>query len=111
MACHVSTLAIIGDDYVIRSNRESGEGRYDILLIPYDKTKFGIVIEIKQIAKKKNEKEDSFIKRINSKIEEAKNQIENNKYFKELIDSDVLNIIQLPIVFAGKTPYITQINK
>ena len=27
-------LAIIGDDYVIRSNRESGGGRYDILNCP-----------------------------------------------------------------------------
>ena len=35
-------LAIIGDDYIIKSNRESGEGRYDILLIPHDKTKYGV---------------------------------------------------------------------
>ena len=49
-------LAIIGDDYIIKSNRESGEGRYDILLILHDKTKYGIVIEIKQIVR--NEKDD-----------------------------------------------------
>jgi len=37
-------LAIIGDDYIIKSNRESGDGRYDIMLFPQEKTKYGIVI-------------------------------------------------------------------
>jgi len=49
---HVYTLgllAILSDDYIIKSNGESGDGRYDILLIPFDKTKFGIVIEFKII--------------------------------------------------------------
>ena len=99
-------LAIIGDDYVIRSNRESGEGRYDILLIPHDKSKFGIVIEIKQIIRDKGEKEVNFVKRINNKISEAKDQIDNNKYFKELEDHRIEKIIKLPIVFAGKEPFI-----
>ncbi len=44
-------LAIIGDDYIIKSNKESGEGRYDIMLVPHDKTKNGVVIEIKQVKK------------------------------------------------------------
>ncbi len=104
-------LAIIGDDYIIKSNRESGDGRYDILLIPHDKTKYGIVIEIKQITKEKKENEDNFSKRINRKITEAKEQIENNKYFKELEQNKIEKIIKLPIVFAGKEPYITLINK
>ena len=103
-------LAIIGDDYVIRSNRESGEGRYDILLIPHDQSKFGIVIEIKQITREKGEKEGNFAKRINNKIIEAKAQIENNKYFKELEDHQIRNIIKLPIVFAGKEPFISLID-
>ncbi len=104
-------LAIIGDDYIIKSNRESGEGRYDILLIPHDKTKYGVVIEIKQIPKKKGEKQENFNKRINNKIKEASEQIDNNKYFKELIENNVEKIIKLPIVFAGKEPYITLITK
>ena len=102
-------LAIIGDDYIIKSNRESGEGRYDIMLIPHDKTKYGIVIEIKQITREKGEKDEIFNKRINSKIKEAQAQIDNNKYFKELDANKVVNIIKLPIVFAGKEPFITLI--
>ncbi len=104
-------LAIIGDDYIIKSNRESGEGRYDILLIPHDKTKFGIVIEIKQIVRNEKEDNETFIKKIDDKIKEAKKQIDKNKYYMELIDNKISKIIKLPIVFAGKEPYITLINK
>ncbi len=104
-------LAIIGDDYIIKSNRESGEGRYDILLIPHDKTKYGIVIEIKQIDRDEKDDIQDFNKKIDNKIKEAKKQIDKNKYYMELIDNKITNIIKLPIVFAGKEPYITLINK
>jgi len=104
-------LAIIGDDYIIKSNRESGDGRYDILLIPHDKTKYGVVIEIKQVARKETDKAQTLNKRINAKIREAQKQIEKNRYFMELIDNEIPNIIKLPIVFAGKEPYIRLIGK
>jgi len=75
-------LAIVGDDYIIKSNRESGTGRYDIMLVPHDKLKNGIVIEIKQITKTKRESKKTFTERIKNKIIEAQNQIEDNKYYK-----------------------------
>jgi len=99
-------LAIIGDDYIIKSNRESGEGRYDILLIPHNKTKYGVVIEIKQIAIDDKETANQLHNRINDKIKEAQNQIDKNMYYKELVDCRVEKIIKLPIVFVGKMPYI-----
>ncbi len=113
---HVYTLGlltILKDDYIIKSNRESGDGRYDIMLIPFDKTQNGIVIEIKSIKKRgKSEKEKNFIKRVNNEIETALNQIDKNKYYAELIENNIKpeNIIKLPIVFAGKKPYITNID-
>ena len=103
-------LAIIGDDYIIKSNRESGEGRYDIMLIPHDKSKNGVVIEIKQIEKRQeNENGQQFKERINNTLQEALNQIDRNKYYKELIDNKIPEdrIIKLPIVFAGKEPFAT----
>jgi hypothetical protein len=110
---HVYTLgllAILSDDYKIKSNRESGEGRYDIMLIPYAKSKNGIVIEIKQIEKqKKSEKDNStFKERIDKKLDEALRQIEINEYYTELLDNKIKpeNIIKLAIVFAGKKPYV-----
>ena len=104
-------LAIIGDDYIIKSNRESGEGRYDILLIPHDKTKYGIVIEIKQMVRDEKDDNESFNLKIDNKIKEATKQIDKNKYYMELMDNKISRIIKLPIVFAGKVPYITLINK
>jgi len=46
---------------------------------------------------------------INDQIKLAINQIDRNKYYKELIDNKINknNIIKIPIVFAGKEPYIT----
>jgi hypothetical protein len=102
-------LAIIGDDYIIKSNRESGEGRYDILLIPHDKAKYGIVIEIKQLPKVSNEQPNEFAQRINHKISEALLQIDKNKYYNELIVNKIDKIIKLPIVFVGKEPFISKI--
>jgi len=104
-------LAIVGDDYIIKSNRESGEGRYDILMIPHDRSKYGIVIEIKQLPKLKSEKEANLVKRINAKIAEAKAQIEANEYYRELVDNKVDRIVKLPIVFVGKVPYIGLVEK
>ncbi len=98
-------LAVLCDDYVIRSNRESGNGRYDILMIPHDKTKNGIVMEIKQIEKKKRESVKKFNERIQKELDSALLQIEENEYYKELIDHKVSNIIKLPIVFAGKEAF------
>ena len=108
----LGVLAIIGDDYIIKSNRESGEGRYDILMIPHDTKKNGVVIEIKQTQNQQaNETDSQLAERINTEIADALNQIERNQYYKELIDNNIKpgNIIQVPIVFAGKTPYIRKI--
>ena len=104
-------LAIIGDDYIIKSNKESGEGRYDIMLIPrrHAPLQSGVVIEIKQINKQQeNENKTVFFKRINKQIKLATNQIDRNKYYKELIDNKIKQdkIIKIPIIFAGKEPYI-----
>ncbi|PID82029.1 MAG: hypothetical protein CSB16_03405, partial [Clostridiales bacterium] len=114
---HVYTLGlltILKDDYIIKSNRESGEGRYDIILIPYDKNKNGVVIEIKSIKKRgKSESKEKFTKRVNNEIKNALSQIDRNAYYAELIENNIKpdNIIKMAIVFAGKEPYINPITK
>ena len=106
-------LAFIGDDYIIKSNRESGEGRYDIMLLPKNKTLHpnGVVMEIKQIENRENESQNELAKRVNGKLKEAMNQIESKKYYKELLAHNVPKIIKLPIVFVGKEPYVRLINE
>ncbi len=113
---HVYTLgllAILSDDYIIKSNGESGDGRYDILLIPRDKKLSGIVIEFKIIEKRKNNEKDEkiFHKRINKSLEKALYQINKNQYYLELLDNKIpeKNIIKVSIVFAGKKPYVNLI--
>lgn len=104
-------LAIVGDDYIIRSNRESGKGRYDVMIMPHDKSRYGVVMEIKQIERDKNEKDKTFKGRINRNLKEATEQIEKKKYYKELVAHKITKIIKLPIVFAEKEPYVFPINR
>ena len=105
-------LAILGDDYVIKSNRESGGGRYDILLLPKDKSKKGVVLELKQTSPRSTgEDDETFTKRINTLLDEAVLQIERNRYYNELLANGISkeNILIVPIVFAGKEPFVRKI--
>jgi hypothetical protein len=102
-------LAILGDDYVIKSNRESGGGRYDIMLLPKGREGNGVVIEIKRTeGRKEGEDEAAFRSRIEKLLEEAYRQIERNEYYKELEANGLSDdrIVKVAIVFAGKVPYV-----
>ncbi len=106
-------LVIKGDDYVLKSNRESGDGRYDIMLIPKEiKGHNGVVIEIKRTEKREDkETDEKFYGRINKELEAAENQINKNRYYKELIQMGIPeeNIVKTAIVFAGKEPFINKL--
>ena len=88
------------DNYILNSNRESGYGRYDIMLEPIDKTneKYpGIVIEFKVInPRKENTLEET--------VAAALKQIEEKNYDAELIKRGVKeeNIHHYGFAFRGK---------
>ena len=88
------------DNYILNSNRESGYGRYDIMLEPIDKTneKYpGIVIEFKVInPRKENTLEET--------VAAALKQIEEKNYNAELIKRGVKeeNIHHYGFAFRGK---------
>ena len=88
------------ENYIITSNRESGFGRYDIMLEPKDKQtqKYpGIVIEFKVInPRKENSLEET--------VEAALKQIEEKNYDAELINRGVKeeNIHHYGFAFRGK---------
>ncbi len=88
-------IVSLSDKYEVKSNKESGYGRYDVMLIPKDTSKLGIIMEFKKI-------DDFMSKSIEKGIEEALNQIEENKYEAELRERNVSNILKLAIVFKGK---------
>ena len=88
------------DNYILNSNRESGYGRYDIMLEPINKAneKYpGIVIEFKVINPRK---ENSLEETVASALE----QIEEKNYDAELIKRGVKeeNIHHYGFAFKGK---------
>jgi hypothetical protein len=86
-------LINIEKDYEIRSNRESGFGRYDIMLAPKEKDKIGIIMELKKI-KDKESAEDA--------LADGMAQIEQTGYLTELTDKNVKQIIGIAIAMKGK---------
>ena len=94
-------LVWISDTHDIKSNRESGFGRYDIMIIPKDVTKIGYVIEFKTVRKTKSET-------VEIAVEKALKQIEEKKYETELIERGIKNIKKLAIVFNGKDVHVKE---
>lgn len=47
-------LVWLSGSYEIRTNRESGHGRYDIMLTPKEAEKRGIIIEFEQVFEEKS---------------------------------------------------------
>ncbi|NMM61751.1 AAA family ATPase [Clostridium sp. P21] len=88
-------LVALNNKYRVKSNRESGYGRYDIMIIPKDAEKRGIIIEFKKVNKRRKET-------LNTAAENALAQIKTMNYKQELIELGVKNVIELGIAFEGK---------
>ncbi|MDP4147727.1 MAG: PD-(D/E)XK nuclease domain-containing protein, partial [Bacillota bacterium] len=94
-------LVSLSEDYEVKSNKESGYGRYDVMIIPKDISKIGIIIEFKKI--------DYFLDyTIEQGTQMALQQIEEKKYEAELLQKGIKDIIKLAIVFKGKDVKVTQ---
>ncbi|MCM1188963.1 MAG: AAA family ATPase [bacterium] len=83
------------EPYKSTSNKESGNGRYDIQLSPTAKKLPGIIIELK------TEKSCSE-ERLKELAKTALNQIEEKKYDTELKSAGINNIIKYGVAFSGK---------
>lgn len=90
--------AILGNRYKIRSNRESGLGRFDIQLMPLSKGMPGFIFEFKHT---KDEHTD-----LSALADSALQQIETKKYDTELRDNGVNSIISIGIAFRGKSAVV-----
>ena len=90
-------LIWITDTHEIKSNRESGYGRYDIMIIPRDpdRNPVGFVIEFKTVDTDDNET-------VETAAAAALAQIEEKKYETELLQRGIKNYKKLAIVFKGK---------
>lgn len=90
--------AILGNRYKIRSNRESGLGRFDIQLMPLTKGMPGFIFEFKHT---KDEHTD-----LSALADSTLQQIEAKKYDTELRDNGVNSIISIGIAFRGKSAVV-----
>ena len=88
-------IALMDNQYKIKSNRESGDGRYDISLFPREEKYPGIIMELKW---KKNLSADD----LDGLAEEAFDQIENMRYDSEMKEDGVRDILKFGIAFSGK---------
>jgi len=87
------------DRYVIESNRESGLGRADIIMIPKNPDKDnGIIIEFKVRSQRREQNLDET-------VHSALEQIERNKYSQKLLDAGVPaeRIRKYGFAFEGKS--------
>lgn len=95
-------IALMDNQYKIKSNRESGNGRYDISLIPRENRYPGIIMELKW---KKDLKEDGLIEL----ADQALAQIDNNRYDAEMKEDGIQDVLKFGIAFSGKKVYISAI--
>jgi hypothetical protein len=90
--------------YELKSNRESGLGRYDIVIVPRETSKLAIILEIKSVLIHKIPKKnfrilDSLLTR---EAQKALEQINRNQYAVELVQRGFRNIVKIGISFSGK---------
>ena len=95
---HAFTLGLLVNlrgRYRVDSNRESGYGRYDVMLIPENKNEPGLILEFKKLqeGEDKNEKDA---------LENAFAQIQDKDYAARLRTEGVNRITAVAVVFAGK---------
>ena len=88
-------IALMDNQYKIQSNRESGDGRYDIGLIPRTNCYPGILIELKWKRRLEAEALDAL-------AEEALDQIDQKRYDSEMKAVGIKDIMKFGIAFSGK---------
>ncbi|MGE5342580.1 MAG: AAA family ATPase [Candidatus Omnitrophota bacterium] len=93
-------LIWITDTHEIKSNRESGYGRYDIMIIPADVSQWGYVMEFKKTGKNET---------VESAVKSALKQIDEKKYEMELVNRGIKRIKKLAVVFNGKEVTVKEV--
>ena len=88
-------LVGLKDSYYVNSNRESGIGRYDIMLEPKDKNGNSFIMEFKVL-------DDMEEKTIEDTIKNAKKQIEEKGYETNLREKGYRKITKMVYAFKGK---------
>ncbi len=93
---HGFLLGILGglQGYEKLSNRESGEGRYDIVLKPYDERQPAIILELKRVQR---------FTEMENMCQEALQQTDDRHYDASLVDEGYMVIRKYGICFCKKS--------
>ena len=93
---HGFLLGLLGgmQGYKKLSNRESGEGRYDIVLKPYDEQQPAIILELKHVQR---------FTEMEGMCQEALKQVEDKHYDAGLLDEGYMVIRKYGICFCKKS--------
>ena len=92
--------AIMNNRYRVDSNRESGHGRYDIQLRPYNKSLPGILIELKVL--KEDVAEGQIERELEKSAQDALNQIERKQYVTEMKQEGITHFFKVGVAFYKK---------
>ncbi len=93
---HVFILGLVvglKEHYAIHSNQESGLGRFDVIFIPKDKSKNGILLEFKTSATS-----DLLVE----KAQEALKQIKERRYIERFKQHNIDSVLAIGLAFCGK---------
>lgn len=94
-------IALLDNQYKIKSNRESGDGRYDISLFPRENRYPGIIMELKW-------KSGLDEKGLELLAKDALCQIDEKRYASEFYEDGIEKLLKLGIVFSGKKVIIKE---
>ena len=91
----VLCLCALTGGYYTTSNREAGDGRYDIQMLPYDRSRPGMLIELKAERGCSSE-------RLKALAQEGLEQIRDRNYCVDLLSHGVGTIFLYSVAFSGK---------
>ena len=87
-------LTTLEPEYRVRSNRESGDGRPDVLVMPAEKGKGGVVLELKVAEPDEQTLEEA--------LDEGEAQMKGKNYETELKAQGAGSVAGLVVAFDGK---------
>lgn len=91
-------LAVMEPEYLVRSNRESGDGRPDVMIRPRDLGKPAALLEMKMAHEGK--------KTVDAALREAALQIRDRRYEAELLSGGASVVHAYAVAFDGKRVWI-----
>jgi hypothetical protein len=94
-------LVSLSNDYDVSSEKESGFGRYDVAVVPKDKSKLAIIMEFKTINEFKKETKDQALK-------SAVDQLNERQYETAILKQGIKNFKKLAVVFDGKRCWVKE---